>query len=275
VAPPLLMFGIADYIAWGGMFHSYIAAIRVNILEHKASLFGVSPIYWYAARFIQLWAGAILVLAALLVIRWRESKLWILTAFVIVAVHSLIPHKEDRFVFPAHACLVIVAALASADLIAMWRQRFGTRHVLKLTAAVLAFWCGTSVSLAVAPGFVENWSKSRGLIKSFAWLHERPDLCGILLVDSPWSNTGGYAYLHRNVPIYDSLYDPELIATTPGQGFNYLVVSRSALPKLSPGYEVQRCYGNKDTDACVMSRPGGCGQSVRALPLLERRRLGE
>jgi phosphatidylinositol glycan class B len=275
VAPPLVLFGVADYITWGSLFHSYIAAVRSNILEGKAAHFGVSPVYWYAARFIQLWAGAILVLTALVVLRWRESKLWILTALVIVAVHSLIAHKEDRFVFPAHACFVIVAALASADLIAMWRMRFGSQHVLKLTAAAIVFWCGTSVSLAVAPGFVENWTKGRGNIMSFSWLHDRPDLCGILLVGNPWPNTGGYTYLHRNVPIYDSLFDPDLLATEPGQGFNYLVESRSALGKLPPGYNLQRCYGNKDSDVCVISRPGGCAKSVRAVPLLEKQLLGE
>ncbi|MGA1263658.1 MAG: hypothetical protein ACO331_07080 [Prochlorothrix sp.] len=37
---------------------------------------------------------------------------------------------------------------------------------------------------------------------SYLRLSQEPQLWGVLNLASPWFNTGGYSYLHRDVPIY-------------------------------------------------------------------------
>jgi hypothetical protein len=274
--PPLIAFGTADYITWGAPFHSYFAAIRVNVGENKASNFGVEPAYWFAKRLIQLWAGAFPFLAALIAVRWRESRLWIITALVIIAFHSLIPHKEDRFVFPAHACLIIVAALASADVLIKWRQYLSAQDAARATVVAAVLWFATSLSLATTPGFFQNWRAGTQLINAFAWLHDQADLCGILLVDDRWWQTGGYAYLHRNVPIYDlDYYRDELTSVT--QASNFIVLNRKSVPRFAEEYSVKQCFGRGDHDVCVVGRPGLCDapSTLRLRPLLDRQWLDE
>ena len=122
---PVVVFGVADWAVWGGFFHSYVEAVRINLMEGVASSFGTAPAGAYARWLLVQWRYAFPVLWALIIVRARASAMWIVTAIVIIAVHSAIPHKEYRFVFPAFACLVIVAAMGAADLVEMGRRRFG------------------------------------------------------------------------------------------------------------------------------------------------------
>jgi len=114
-------FLLGDWLFWGAPFSSYAAALRIDLIEGKASIFGVEPPVYYFEQLAAIWAGALPAMAALILLRARTSALWIVVALVIIASHTAIPHKEYRFVFPAFACLALVAAMGSADLIERMR----------------------------------------------------------------------------------------------------------------------------------------------------------
>ena len=114
---PLLVFGVADWLYWGAPFSSYVAALRIDLIDGKASIYGVESPAYFLEQLVDVWAGALPAMAALILLRARASALWIVVALVIIASHMAIPHKEYRFVFPAFACLALVAAMGSADLI--------------------------------------------------------------------------------------------------------------------------------------------------------------
>jgi GPI mannosyltransferase 3 len=121
---PVIVFGIADTIVWGGLFHSYIEAIRVNLVQGVASeCCGTKPFGWYFHQLTARWSYAAPLFLLLILLRTRSSMLWVLVALSILLTHSVIPHKEYRFVFPAFACLIVVAAMGSADLIESLRAR--------------------------------------------------------------------------------------------------------------------------------------------------------
>jgi GPI mannosyltransferase 3 len=42
--PPLIVFGAADWLAWGSPFYSYIQAFWVNLVQGKSADFGMRPI---------------------------------------------------------------------------------------------------------------------------------------------------------------------------------------------------------------------------------------
>jgi phosphatidylinositol glycan class B len=154
--PPLILFGLADWIAWGSPFYSYVATVRINLIQGHASTFGTHSMFWYLQNFAVLWAGALPMMICLIVVRSRESILWLGVAFFIIASHSLIPHKEYRFVFPASACLVLVAAMGSADVIEKVRSYLQPKPSHYLVVVGAAIWIATSVSLAFTAGFVDN-----------------------------------------------------------------------------------------------------------------------
>ncbi len=98
------IFGVVDWLTWGAPFLSYVNGVRANIGHDVAAFFGVMPVYFYLQVFA---VGAILALFAAL--DWRRTGWLLVPVLVIVAVHSLIGHKEPRFIFAIHG--PIMAAL--------------------------------------------------------------------------------------------------------------------------------------------------------------------
>jgi hypothetical protein len=78
--------------------------LRVNLLEGKASTFGVHPWYDYMPQFVDIlphpWGIFIIILGLVAGLRnWRHPVIWATVFFVVP--HFLIGHKEARFLFPA------------------------------------------------------------------------------------------------------------------------------------------------------------------------------
>ena len=120
---PVAVFGVADAVVWGEPFHSYFETVRLNLFQGVASDFGTAPFDWYLRLLAAQWSYATPFLLLLILLRTRSSALWILVALGILLTHSAIPHKEYRFIFPVSACLIVVAAMASADLSESLRAR--------------------------------------------------------------------------------------------------------------------------------------------------------
>jgi phosphatidylinositol glycan class B len=130
MAGPLVLGLAVD--AWGyGSFEvipwRYLA---VNLLEGKAASFGTSPLpayLWFLAGLFPPFGLTLLL--ALLLFWWRFPRhllTWATLPFVLV--HSLIGHKEIRFLFPilpaATLCLVLLLAAPAA---ARRGERWGAR----------------------------------------------------------------------------------------------------------------------------------------------------
>jgi GPI mannosyltransferase 3 len=256
---PVLLFAAADWFYWGAPLDSYLQAIRIDLIEGKASSFGVEPPWFYAGELVRVWAGALPAIAALIVLRSRTSALWIVVALAIIAGHAAIPHKEYRFVFPAFGCFAVVAAMGSADLIVrlsalMAHAKQAGRALVALTVGL---WLATSAALAAAPGFSDEWFEARDLIEASFKLAHMPNLCGVLFYDDDWASTGGYAHLHRNVPLYALEKDQET-AQQSTAAFNAIVLARESLEDFEQDYELQGCSGEEEDAVCIMTRAGSC-----------------
>jgi phosphatidylinositol glycan class B len=255
---PVLIFGATDWLYWGAPFSSYLETLRIDLFEGKASSFGVESPMFYAVELNQVWAGALPAMATLIALRWRASSLWIAVALAIIASHMAIPHKEYRFVLPAFACLAVAAAMGSADLIELLRERMGFAKTSRALAAFAAsLWVATSAALAAAPGFSDEWFEARDLIEASFKLAQMPDLCGVLFYNDDWATTGGYAHLHRNVPLYALEGDQET-ARQSTAAFNAIVIARESLDDFDPQFELQECSGEEDDAVCIMTREGTC-----------------
>jgi GPI mannosyltransferase 3 len=265
---PLVVFGAADWTYWGAPFSSYVAALRVDLVEGRASHFGVSPSAFYFEELAARWAGALPAMAALIVLRARSSALWIAVALAIIAVHMAIPHKEYRFVFPAFACLAVVAAMGSADLVE--RLRAGSALPVALGAAL---WVGTSATLAFAPGFSDEWIEARDVIAAELELAHAETLCGVLFYNQDWAGSGGYTYLHRDVPLYALMNDQEA-AQRSTEAFDAIVLTRAALDDF-PQFTLQDCSGEEEDDVCIVKREGQCTSAPDLEVNAMLRRTGE
>lgn len=289
--PALVVFGAADWLTWGAPFASDFRSVAINLGAGKASVYGVEPWNWYARVVAAIWGPFVLPVVALAAVRWRRSNLWIGFAVVELAVHSLIPHKEYRFVYPALAALVVTAALGSADLVVRFGPRIRGIRPAWLTAAVAGAWLLTSLTLAAAPEYRDEWRLVGGVIESEYWLSRQPRLCGVLFYGVQWTETGGYAFLHRRAPLYFPIYalvlDHQGAVVWPADyqarrrlvrqasgAYDFVVATPSSVAAFRPEFSPARCFGSGVDAVCVLVRPGGCQPGLWP-SILEVRRLGE
>ncbi len=118
------IFGIVDAISWSYPFYSYYAYFREDILHHRAAEFGVLPWhYFFSALFVH--AGP-LPIFALLGVRRSPILGWIILAVLVP--HSLIAHKEFRYIYPVLPLMLTLASIGLIDFLlflehkAKWRS---------------------------------------------------------------------------------------------------------------------------------------------------------
>lgn len=225
----------------------------INLLQNKSASFGVDPPYWYLTRIANTWRLALLAIVPLSILGARRYPVLMAVALVNLLAHSLIPHKEYRFVLLSVAVLVVLAALGSADLVERRAlARPGERA--RMIGRCVLLWCLASLLVACAGPLKHQWHSGRALIQALRLAGQAPPGCGMALVEPPHPLTAAYVLYHRDGPIY--LYDAaqERAAALRDRAAFDTVLSRPGVAALAPDYRLLACTGAY----CVYRRPGTC-----------------
>ena len=265
-AIPVLGQAVLDWITLGSPLQSVWLNFWVNIVGSRSDIYGVVPFYWYPGRMLISWGAAfpLMVAAALLGARRAPLLGWMVLAHVLA--HSLIGHKELRFLYPAMPLLIILAGLGLCRMLSRARGfAAGSPRVLALAIAGMI---AVSMAGATGPGYVGNWTSMAGGLQASDFLRGRGDVCGIGVVNGPdwkgyWTPTGGYFRLHRDIPIYSGADAAALSALA--ARFNSMSVPRAVGDRV-PGFARGPCWAVNfgatvapdDPEWCVFHRPGVC-----------------
>jgi GPI mannosyltransferase 3 len=241
---PIVAFGLVDAITWSYPFQSLIRYFRVVVIEGRSLMYGTEPWYWY----VWMLALHFLPLFFLALVGIRRSPLLGWMAFIIVASHSVLAHKEYRFIYPVMPILLTLAALGFVELaedFKTWGKPALSPKMITVAGLVLCV--GTSALLA--------WkfprSTSRPVVAVMDQLSLDPSVCGVGLYKIPWIMTGGYSHLHQNVPLVMVRQDSELQEQVPA--FNALL-SRETVNDQKMTFKSDKCWG----DVCLYRRTGSC-----------------
>lgn len=248
---PLLVFGLVDAFTWSYPFQSYVENFWVNAIQGKAAQYGIAPWYWYVLALLQQMGP----LVALAVLGLRRSPFLGWITLIALASHSLIAHKELRFIYVVMPLIATLGAIGLVEIVRDLSARFGygtfpPKFLLGSTLFVLSA-CSYGLS-ATFPYFQKNAAG----IAAFDRLDEYKPVCGIDLYGLPWFATGGYAHLHTDIPILivPTTQDLRLQAGT----FDALVASRASIPPLR-GFQLEACWN----DGCLYRRRGACSPPAR------------
>ena len=206
-----IAIGVFDALTWGGgLFHSYITNIQFNLIVGEVRV-GESPAYQYLT-WLALAGGGLSVLAAVTAgVRPRRYGFLLALAALVLAVHSLQPHKEYRFVFAVVPIWLLLAADIGARLS---RAHKGLRHAAVPASLFVAIsLTGLANALPGQASVYKAWSGETGMIgfwggrdpvfATYRYLAGSPEVKGVWQTDRPYFNLPGYYYLHRDVPLYD------------------------------------------------------------------------
>ena len=192
--------GLLDYVTWGAPFRSYYNYFLFNSDNRLLRNFepaGSSPQSWlWYITLLSISSLALYPAAALYgAVDWRRcSPLLVLIACVLVP-HSWIAHKEYRFIFLVHP----LALLLVANLIAGGLPRvFGAARAQPVSVIGIAAVCAVSLL-----GYTYRDVFARdGHLRASMELSRRSDVKAVFDLTGPWVNSGGFYYLHQDVPVY-------------------------------------------------------------------------
>jgi GPI mannosyltransferase 3 len=254
------LIGALSDIAMGQVPFAWIVNnFAMNIDAGRAARFGSSgPFEYIRLLLVHLGPAAVLILGGAVLAGKRYRPLvWALTANLLI--HSLILHKEYRFIWLSVLVIVLLAAIASVTL----AQRLLERRGKLLSPAWLALICAGWLGLSMAANFQTGGARSlRGgapipLMAVQATKHS--GVCGIALPNQ-WRAHLVPALLPRAVPLFvasgtvitqDGALAPELAAAA-----NALVFA--SRPRDAEAYREISCRSNGTVKACLFIRPGGC-----------------
>ncbi len=222
------VFGLIDRLTWGHWFHSASAYLRFNLLERGAEIFGRSPPSYYPFVLVKALGPLGVVIAGFAVLAIVRARELFGIALLFFIPHWLSAHKELRFLFPLIPLWCALAAVGlqlALDSRARWLRAGAPALVL----GAAAYSAGTlrqltfhklGVSDAHVSAFDAGGPENRLLLAA----HDAADLCGLKILTRDLDYVGGYAYLHRRVP----LYGPAGPANAT-RFFNYVIAARGSV----------------------------------------------
>ena len=254
--------GIFDVITWdGGLFHSYVVNIRVNLALGDLRA-GESPawqfLYWLLIASMGLVALCVLALPDL-----RRYGFLLMLIALMLLIHSAQSHKEYRFIF----VVIPLWLLISADFVVWFASRASagrSRMLLGPTSLVLAAsfaavsLAGILNALPYQDRVYKAYSRETGMVgflrnqdpifAAYRYLANAPEVSAVWQVDRPYFNLPGYYYLHRAIPFYDANTGHLIFEDQKKIEVEEIVASvshiASADPATSiPGYSVEKTFG--------------------------------
>ncbi|MEO9232531.1 MAG: glycosyltransferase family 39 protein [Polyangiaceae bacterium] len=252
-----MLGGWLDKLTWGNWFHSFFVYWKFNVVEGGGAKWGVADAMYYANTVWSATGWPIILIGLGFLLSLRRAAVLMLTVCVFVAAHVHTPHKEYRFMMPI---VPLVLALGSAGLAWIIEKIPGNVRgtptagwvaalVGSITGAALAYkiatitFCDMGAFCDVEMGTHAPWHHEDGPNLAFWEAGQHNDLCGMGMSGMGLISSGGYSYLHKNVPI---------VSASDTNVANYITFPRLRPPP--PGY---RLVGFFD-DYVLFKRDGQC-----------------
>jgi GPI mannosyltransferase 3 len=252
---------VLDWLTLGYPLASVWRNLYDNLYLGISSGFSVAPWWYYLVGELGVWLAAAPFVVLLIALGARRMPMLFAAAALIVAVHSAIPHKEYRFIYPAIMLLSVLAAVGLAQLTqltAAWLALRGLRQTVAVPVAatlLTGLWCAAAGAMWSGGALAQLRQRAHDELLAMSYVHDLPaPPCGVgLYGKNAWVRYGGYSYLHRPVPLFWPATPAELAAES--AGFDTLLYDRDEhLPPSGLGFRPLRCFGH----VCVARRPGAC-----------------
>ena len=199
----LPLAGVLDWVTWGAPFQSIWLNFIRNTVDGVSSAMGTEPLSFFPAYLTTAFRPAP-VFVFLAVLGATRAPALAIAALGVLAMHMVVPHKEVRFIYLALAILPVLIGLGAASVLQVAAERVRAGWVAWLAVPLLVLGGWASWSNATSQPLVERWDFNRGPVAAFLLANRQADLCGMGVRDMRVIDSGGYVYLHRDVPIYFS-----------------------------------------------------------------------
>jgi hypothetical protein len=235
----VLLVGWLDDYTWGGWWISYANNYLYNRIYGVSSIWGEHPVYFYPLE-LGLHSAGLFWVAIAAGLFFKLRKTWLILALIVAIMlpHTLIPHKEYRFITAVIPLGLVLFAAIVSDLwlnseIFSLKRAWSRPLALGFTVYVLV---GTIPLFA----FVEREAS----LRAYLYLNDQPNVTSLLNLRNYWFSTGGYYYLHRDIPIYYSGNVVQIDQSQWSNHFSHIICDSGQAP--IPGFVLDNRIGNLD-----------------------------
>jgi len=197
-----------DAFTWGAWFASIVYNFDLNFFHDVGAQFSRRPAYYYLATLAITSLGLAYVGGFGLLLCWRRTWPLLAVGSAAVLVFSLAAHKEHRFVFVVVPVYLIgLAAVASRAGVGARSGSAAQIVVFATTSLALVPMALSSVGIADRlqrdDDLIRVYLRRDDLMRAYLRLSERSGVEGVIDQSTTgWYDSGGYYYLHKNVPLY-------------------------------------------------------------------------
>jgi len=262
IAAASLLGMLSDLLAGQTPYLWLLQNIRYNIVEGRAQSFGMMSAWFYPLALIVNYGVGIACVLVLGILCPARYRFLLLAAAADMFVHSLLSHKELRFVYLSTSTLVILAAMTSVDLLNRIAPSSIKNGMLSRTAPFY-LWLVLSATSWLAIREVAPIQRINVAGRLTHQVVRADDICGIAVSDQ-FRFAITLANLGRNVPLYsESLRVSELTVPDPARFPDTLAVAANAIvasgdAAIPAPYRAVSCSGELEQKVCVFVRPGPC-----------------
>ncbi len=238
----IIIVGIFEKLTVGGFYESYLNYYKFNKSFSMTELSPGVSAFTFAEQLVysSMIFGWLFILLGLIV--WRKA--WFLLLFVaaVLGLHSVIPLKEHivsiRFVYIVIPLYMIIGGIALSEILSKINIRTNLSGIM---IAVLFLVISAFGAFDILPREKQVYKhnifyRDPGL-SAYRYLFKQKKIAGVFDNADFWFQSGGFYYLHRDIPLY---FD-----NTPPPSLDYVshIVTKENLYGLV-GFELIMTFGN-------------------------------
>jgi hypothetical protein len=242
----LFALGTHEYAHTGYFMHSYLRYIELQLTTPISNVFGTQPLLYYFKALVA--TSGVLLLPSLITLGNAKSRIWWFILIVFVASHSLIDHKELRFMLP----IMPVVLVLFGQSLELWHRNI-SKAFKRVPELVVAIATGFSI---LSLFYLLPWIKTYyavpllakdPLMKTARVLHRDASVCGVYVENRSWPVALSHYLINRNVPLYSQDYPPPNLDVishklTQEDATIAVMIKQPATCKKDPNYTNKRTF---------------------------------
>ncbi len=244
----IFLSGALDWLTWGSWFHSTWQYVYLNLFKGINQVFGPEPWYFYLMTLLITSSGIYLIGMGI-----PKDYRWLggLVGIVLVG-HSLIPHKEHRFILFVIPLFLILTVMGGYRILTalLKNQRLVLATLLFSLIGVSSL--GMTDHLLGQSQVYYPMLRRGPRLQFFKQLTEIEDVCGLWDTTVDWVVTGGYYYLGKPIPLYAKSNPPPSLEVV-----NYVIAFKQPGGNGNDWREVNSIGGVR-----LYKRDGNCVEDV-------------
>nr|MBN2276126.1 hypothetical protein [candidate division Zixibacteria bacterium] len=221
IAVGIVLVAIFDILTLGCPFISYHNIYIIDKSFFMAGAFGSTLSFdcLFFLGYASFYFHWLIPVAGLLIVK-KNWRILILIGLILIS-HLLIPAKKHEFDYRYIYLIIPLIMILGGMILAELNQKFGLKGKSRMLQIGIFLVISILGAMALLPGQYKVYSQrifkvynrtifySDPRLEAYKFLNHEKNMAGVYDASDLWFRSGGYYYLHRDVPLYYGINPPD------------------------------------------------------------------